>query len=92
MNDKQRQPDYWLAAAEMSPHGYASAVRLVDGPHSKPEGVAQAAKLIRVLRLSAIERPVMVAVSPVPDVDVPVNEKAVAAIRHMQDVNGEVRP
>ncbi len=62
---------FWLA--EMSG---PMSVRLIDGCHDSPEGVAAAAKLHRRIFGKAGDEWVMVEISPAPDIDVAINEQA----------------
>lgn len=61
--------EYWLATRD------GSSVRLVDGGHSSPDGVVKAQKLMRRI-FRDDEQYVMAAVSPVPEIDVEINEQA----------------
>lgn len=69
----------FLARGEPTPYGYFWPGRGEDGPHSTPEGVAKAAKLIG--RIIGDDGPwVMVEVHPLPDIDVPINEADVSLL------------
>lgn len=63
------------------------SVRLVDGCHDGPEGVAKAAKLIG--RIFGKSGPwVMVKIEDVPDIDVPINEADAALCREAAERYG----
>lgn len=60
------------------------SIRLVDGCHEAPEGVAKAAKLHG--RIFGSTGPwLMVEITPVPDIDVPINEDAAGTCRDLID-------
>jgi hypothetical protein len=78
---------YWLAET-VGP----MAMRLIDGCHDSPEGVAKAAKLHQ--RIFGVSAPsargpwIMVEISPVPDVDVAINEQAADECRALLNRQG----
>jgi hypothetical protein len=68
-NDLHPNCRYWLASYDHP------TVRLEDGCHNSPEGVAEAAKLHK--RIFGAEGPwIMVELHPLPDMDVPINEES----------------
>lgn len=67
---------FWLGRRD------GNTVRLEDGCHSDPEGVAKAAKLHE--RIFGDRGPwVMVEIQDVPDLDPPINEKAAQECAHL---------
>lgn len=72
----------WLARAKHTPYDYMVVKEVMDGPHSTPEGVAEAAKLYR--RIFGDEGPfAMVEVHPIPDLDPPIDEDAAGVCRDL---------
>lgn len=68
---------YWLAQET----GQGN-VRLVDGSHDSPEGVAKAAKLMQ--RIFRDDGPwLMVEIHAMPDIDVSINEEAAQAVGNL---------
>lgn len=82
--DKQ----YWLADAKnVNKYGWTTDVELLDGPHRGPEGVAQSKKIISGIGLDRGKNRnyVMVCLEPVPDIEVKVDEEAIAINKKMMD-------
>ncbi len=72
---RDTEPSYFLAVFN------GESLVTLDGDHSKIEGVAEAKKLMRALRLrNDGDEYVMLTISPVPDIDVPINEEAAAIV------------
>jgi hypothetical protein len=79
---------YWLAdGKEVDSYGTVWNVHLLDGPHEGPEGVATSKKIIQGIGLDrGLNRNyVMAVISDVPDLEVKVNEDAIATCKQAVD-------
>lgn len=74
--------EYWLAEVTSKfPHGSPAQIKLADGAHNSPEGVAQAQKIIRGLKFLPQDREfVMVTIEAVPDTSAEVNQEAINSL------------